>query len=51
MRTIGAYWTEADELKILELDKEKIILKDPSALLSTPDYTERKQRLKNMPVI
>ena len=28
MRNIGAYWTEADELKILELDKEEIILKD-----------------------
>ena len=28
MRTIGAYWTEADKLKILELDKEEILLKD-----------------------
>ena len=28
MRTIGAYWTEVNELKILELDKEEIILKD-----------------------
>ena len=28
MRTIGAYWTETDELKTLELDKEEIILKD-----------------------
>ena len=28
MRTIGAYWTKADELKILELDKEELILKD-----------------------
>ena len=28
MRTIGVYWTEADELKILELDKEDILLKD-----------------------
>ena len=28
MRTIGAYSTEADELKILELDKEEILLKD-----------------------
>ena len=28
MRTIGAYWTEAYELKILELEKEEILLKD-----------------------
>ena len=28
MRTIGVYYTEADELKILELDKEEILFKD-----------------------
>ena len=28
MRTIGAYCTEADKLKIMELEKEEILLKD-----------------------
>ena len=35
MRTIGAYWTEADELKIMELDKEEIILKDKQVGIKT----------------